>query len=333
MSDAGLPKFFADLSSWYAMEALAVGHALGLRSALLQGPGTVDEIARRAEADERVTDTWLAVMVAAGYATHARGVFEADPDYVPFLAGSIPGVDTLALLEFVLEMSARLPEVVDALRIGNAPSSDLFGQEFGRAVARVNVPLYAEALVADWLAADAELTAALVSGCTLVDLACGNGSAVGVMAGAFPNSMFVGVDRDSGTLEVASRTVAGNASFRSSFPPSYDAVTILDSFHHFSDPDAVLAEIRTGLSPEGVLVIAESSYEGDLDADSSSPFAVIGSASALLYCDVEGRTSSGSAQISPRDGGVALRHALASAGFSTITSHDGAGGFRIYFAR
>jgi SAM-dependent methyltransferase len=333
MPDTGMPRFFADLSAWYAMEALAVGHALGLRAGLLQGPGTAAEIARRVGADERATTTWLWVAVAAGYAWHNEGVFEADPDQAAFLAGTVPGVDTVALLDFVVAMGARVPAVVEILRTGAAPDPGLFGQEFGRAVARVTAPLYAEALVGEWLAADPELTAALTDGRTVVDLACGDGTAVRVMAESFPRSVFVGVDRDEGVLGAAADAPPGNVSFGTSLPPSFDALTILDSFHHFAEPDDALAEIRTGLTPGGVLVIAESAYSGDPDIDAASPFGVIGLASALLYCDVEGRTGSASKQIAPRDGGVELRRALAAAGFATVTTHEGAGGYRVYFAR
>lgn len=333
MPDSGTPRFFADLISWYALEALAFGDALGLRSALLQGPGTPAEIALRADADPRTTATWLAAMVAAGYAKHDTGVFRVDPDQVAFLDGSFPAVDTLALLDFVRAMGARVPAVLDVLRSGSAPDHDLFGAEFGEAVGRVNAPLYAGALVTDWLAADDEVTTRLEAGTTVVDLGCGSGAATRVMAEAFPTSTFIGVDRDAAALDRARRTAPGNVSFATAPPASYQVVTILDSFHHFADPDAVLAQIRAALPPGGVMVIAESSYEGDIDVDTADPFSVIGLASALLYCDVEARSPSGTNQIAPQDGGVALRRALAAAGFSTITTHEGTGGYRVYFAR
>ncbi len=333
MSRPGLPKFFADLTSWYAIEALAVGHALGLRSALMQGPGTVAEIARRAGVDERSTATWLAALTAAGYATHDKGVFGADPDQFPFLAGTIPGVDSVALLDFVLAMGVRVPAVIEVLQTGQDPAPDLFGNEFSEAVGRVNAPLYVESLIADWLAADAKLMSALVAGVEVVDLGCGDGTAVRLMAKAFPDSKFVGVDRDAVALSRARDSVPANSSFQDSLPATFDVVTILDSLHHFSDPNALLAEIRTGLRPGGVLVIAETAYVGDVDADADSPFGTIGLACALLYCDVEGRRSGVPPPIAPQDGGVALRRALSEAGFRIGATHDGAGGFRVYFAR
>jgi SAM-dependent methyltransferase len=333
MSEFGLPKFFADLSSWYAIEALAVGHALGLCFALTQGPGTVAEIADRAGADERSTATWLCAMTAAGYAAHDGGVFEVDSDQRPFLIGAIPGVDTMALLDFVLAMGARVPAVIEVLRTGEDPAPDLFGRELGDAVGRVNAPLYAESLVADWLAGDAELTSQLSTGVEVVDLGCGDGTATRLMAEAFPNSKFIGVDRDPAALNRSRDTAPANVSFRGTLPDTFDALTILDTFHHFSDPGALLAEIRVGLPPGGVLVIAESAYIGDVDADASSPFGTIGLACALIYCDVEGRRRGAPQPIAPQDGGVGLRRALSEAGFHNVATHDGVGGFRVYFAR
>lgn len=333
MPESGLPKFFVDLGSWYGVEALAVGHALGLRSALTQAPGTVAEIADRAGADERSTATWLGAMTAAGYATHDRGVYEADSDQLPFLVGAVPSVDTIALLDFVLAMGVRVPAVIEALRTGQDPVPDLFGNEFSDAVGRVNAPLYVESLTADWLAADAGLTSLLAAGALVVDLGCGDGAAVRLMSQAFPDSTFVGVDRDSVALSRARDSAPANVSFQETLPGTFDVLTILDSFHHLSDPYGLLAEIRAGLRPGGVLVIAESAYDGDVDADARSPFGTIGFACALLYCDVEGRRRGVPMPISPQDGGIALRRALSDAGFRTVATHDGAGGFRVYFGR
>lgn len=333
MSESGLPKFFADLSAWYGVEALAVGHALGLRSALTQGPGTAAEIADRAGADVHSTATWLAAMTAAGYAAHERGVFRVEADQLPFLVGAIPGVDTIALLDFVLAMGSRVPAVIESLRTGQDTAPNLFSDEFGEAVGRVNAPLYTESLIGDWLAADSELTSRLAADALVVDLGCGDGTVVRLMAQAFPSSRFVGVDSDPVALRRARDSAPANVSFQDALPDAFDVLTILDSFHHLSDPNDLLAGIRTGLRPGGIVVIAESAYTGNLDTDTSSPFGTIGLAAALLYCDVEGRRQGVPGPISPRDGGVALRKALFDAGFRTVDTHDGAGGYRLYFAR
>ena len=333
MPITGMPKFFEDLISWYSMESLALGPALGLRAALVEGPGTAAEIAHRADADLRTTDNWLATMVAAGYATHDKGIYRVDADQVAFLDGSFTGVDTLALLEFVPAMGARFPAVVDVLRSAGAPPPDLYGADFGDAVGRVSAPMYASSLVADWIAADAELVERLSRGCTVVDLGCGGGSAVRVMAESFPESTFVGIDRNPEVLARARLSVPGNAEFRTTLPDRYDVAVILDTVHHLDRPDLVLSQLREGLGTGGVLVVAEPAYEGDLDADTASRASVIGLAAALLYCDVEGRGESTNTHISPRDGGAALRQALQDAGFTTVTTHEGAGGYRLYFAR
>ncbi len=333
MADSGIPQFFGDLISWYSMEALAVGHALGLRAALLDGAGTVEQVADRAGADRRSATTWLSAMVAAGYATHRDGMFDVAPEQRTFLDGTFSGVDTLALFDFIVAMGARVPNLVEVLSSGATAPPGLFGGEFGDAVGRVNGPLYAEALVGDWLAADAALSDRLRAGATVVDVACGDGTVVGIMARAFPASRFIGVDRDEDALGRARLTIRESVQFQSALPSSFDVVTILDSVHHFADPGSLLSAIRGSLSAGGVLVIAESSYTGDIDTDTASPFSVIGLTCALLYCDVEGRTEGGPSPLAPQDGGRGLLAALAAADFTDVTTHEGAGGYRVYFAR
>jgi SAM-dependent methyltransferase len=336
MSDetAGLPRFLRDAVSWYSVQVLAMGHQLGLRAALMNGPGTVVDIAARSGMDERSTANWLRTMVAAGYAVHDHGVFSADPESGPFLAGEFDGFDVFAGLDQVIALGALTPAAIDAVRAGSAPTG-LYSGVFGEATWRISGPVQEAALVADWLAGDEALIALLSNGARVVDLGCGNGTAVGIMARAFPNSTFVGVDQDPEAipLAVASTTGLGNVAFGRELPTAADVVVVLDSFHHFAEPDVLLAQLRILLGAGGALVIVEPSFSGDLDADTASPFAAINLAAAFVYCDLEGRVAGKTGPIHPIDGGAGLLAALGDAGFATVTARDTENGYRVYVAR
>lgn len=329
-----LPGFIRDLASWYAMQALALGHATGLREALLAGPGSALEIAKRANADLRSTSTWLATMVAGGYAVHDQGIFDVQPEAIPFLSGQIPIVDTLALLDLIVAFGGVVPAVIDSVRTGHPLPDETFGGVFGLAAARVNGPLYRNVLISDWLASDSELISALTTGVRVVDFGCGDGTAVRQLAMAFPQSQFEGVDRDlNAALLIEEENGLPNLSFSEELPHDADVIMILDAFHHFPDPYQLLAHLRTIVRDGGVLVIAESAYSGNLDVDTMNPFATIGFGSALLYCEQEGRVLGKADPIDARDGGIALKVALTSAGFPSISTHDGVGDYQIFFAR
>ena len=334
MAESQVPAFFQDLISWYAFESLAVGHRAGLVEALLAGPGGSSEIAARAGADPRATANWLAVMVAAGYATHAAGRFSVADDAVSFLSAQLPGVDSLALLDFALALGTRTPQIVEATRAGAAVPG-LFACDFGAAVVRTSAPMYRNMLLRSWIAATPTVGARLEAGARVVDVGCGDGTAVRVLGAAYPASSFVGVDSDPDAVAVANRGVSpDNVSFSGVEPDVADVILVFDSFHHFSRPGELLARWRAALREDGVLVVAEPSWSGELDVDSSDRGSVIGLACTFLYCDVEGRTGEPDLEpISPLDGGRALRAALAVAGFDDVVAHEVANGYRLYVAR
>jgi SAM-dependent methyltransferase len=302
--------------------------------ALLAGTGGAEEIAARAGAGARATANWLAVMVAAGYATHTAGRFSVADDAVPFLSAQVAGVDSVALLDFALALGTRTPHIVEATRAG-AAFPGLFAGDFGAAVVRTSAPMYRNALLPNWIAAAPTVGARLEAGARVVDVGCGDGTAVRVLGAAYPASSFVGVDADPDAVAVANRRESpDNVSFSAFEPEAADVILVLDSFHHFSRPDELLARWRSALRDDGVLVVAEPSWSGELDVDASDRGSVVGLACTFLYCDVEGRTGEPDLEpISPLDGGGALRAALAAAGFDDVVANEVANGYRLYVAR
>lgn len=331
--DGSTPDFLRDVASFYTLHALFIGLRTGLIDAVLAGAATVDEICARAGVDRVHARNWLALLTAAGYLSQRDSVYTVVDEAVDVLRGSTELFDSRAVIEQAGEFCALLPVVIEALRSDGRVPPGTYGGAFGAASARVNTPMYRQSLV-EWLASDARLAAELESGVTLVDLGCGDGSAVATMAAAFPNSSFVGVDNNPGAVEIArSACTEANATFETAAPERCDVVTVLDAFHHFADGHATLRGLRSTLSNSGTLVIAEPIYSGDIAEDTASPYHALGWAAALLYCDQEGRQPGHDDPISCLDGGAELRAALFAAGFPELSTFDTPNGYRFYLAR
>lgn len=336
----GMPLFLSHLLGWYAMTTLALGRKSGLLAALMAGPGTSSEIATRAGTDERNTLAWLRAMVAAGHATHAGGTFEMAPESAAILGGAFP-VDASAVIDFTGRTGDLLDEIAGAMRTGQGVPADRYHAVYGEFMGRVNTPTYRAALVEDWIAGVPGLSDRLGNEARVADLACGEGAAVRLMARAFPGAHVMGFDTDRGAIHAARRQAEaegiGNASYEAAGVEGMSAhgpfalVTCLDSWHHLGDAVGVGTAVREALQPDGVLLVVESAYSGDLDADAASPVALIQYAAGLLYC-VQESLAGGGGGLTPADGPSWVQDGLEKAGFARVEQRTTKSGWRVFAA-
>ena len=62
-----MTRFVGDIGAVMHAATVAVGDQLGLYKALAEGPGTVEELARRTETDTRYLREWLSAQAASAY--------------------------------------------------------------------------------------------------------------------------------------------------------------------------------------------------------------------------------------------------------------------------
>jgi SAM-dependent methyltransferase len=230
-------------------------------------------------------------------------------------------------------MASPFRQVATAMSTGEGVPSAAFA-ELGAAAGGVNTRLYRAALVDEWISAAPGLRDRLEAGGRIADLACGNGDAAAIMAGAFPRSVVKGFDpgapedahADVPNLELVAGSAAGVVD-----EEKFDLITCLDAFHHLGDVRAAARQVHDVLAPDGVFLIAETAMSGDLDADNDDPFSLIVHAAALLYCMQENLANGGDG-VTPSIGLGWVDDALAAAGFSSVTQHESDTGYRIFVA-
>src|SRR5205823_14375741 len=112
-------------------------------------------------------------------------------------------------------------------------------------VARFYGTLYRTALLTEWFPAVDGLIERLQSGIRVLDVGCGLGVPTILLAEAFPNSAFIGVDPHVESIRgakvaAAEAGVGQRVQFRvgdaTSYDGSYDLVLFFDAVHDFGDP-------------------------------------------------------------------------------------------------
>ncbi len=251
----------------WTIASIHIGDQLGLYAALSEGPGTAEQIAARAASNPRLTREWLNGQVASEILELDSDVYRLPAEHAAVLAvddspaflGGIGGV-----LAAVFQGESR---ILDAFRSdGKLAWGDQAPCLFG-AVDRFYRTGYIASLVTEWIPALNGITASLTSGGRVADVGCGRGTALVMMAQAFPDTTFVGIDNHDQSLtrageQVAEAGVGRNVRLERSDAASfgggpYDLICFLDALHDMGDPAAAIRNARNQIAETGSVMLVE----------------------------------------------------------------------------
>ena len=168
-----------------------------------------------------------------------------------------------------------------------------FGQEGVDAVDLANRGNYENKLVSYWLPTMPEVVKKLEAGARALDIGCGTGHVSLVLGAAFPNSEFVGIDLDKGSIEKArnkarERGLCSTVTFQD-IPvdaldtKGFDLITACDCVHDFSQPGATLIGIRNQLKSDGTLFVIEPKAADKLE-DNCHPIGTMFYGFSVFHC-------------------------------------------------
>ncbi|MGH3117683.1 MAG: class I SAM-dependent methyltransferase [Gaiellales bacterium] len=134
----------------------------------------------------------------------------------------------------------------------------------------------------------------LEDGIDVVDVGCGAGHAINLLARALPASRFTGYDLSDEAVALARAEAAElglrNARFeaedvdRLDEPESYDLVTAFDVIHDLPHPGAALAALARALRPSGTLLVVDIAASSHLHENLDHPFGPIVYGSSVMHC-------------------------------------------------
>jgi 2-polyprenyl-3-methyl-5-hydroxy-6-metoxy-1,4-benzoquinol methylase len=283
---------------------LSIGHRTGLFEAAALGPATSVELAERAGLDERYVREWLAAMVTGRILRYQpdTGWYSLPTEHAPLLTGAHarnigPAADSLGVL------AELLPRVRRGFTDGGGVPFAEFAAVAGADLGRQWRHIYDEHLVDGFLGAAPGVLDRLRAGARALDLGCGTGHAVNLMAREFPASTFVGLDNSADAIGLAEsdRAAAGldNAEFQLADAAElvtehpFDLVTAFDSVHDQRSPGHVLRAIHHALAPDGVFLLVDGNFSSHLEHNLDNPYATLSYAISLLFCLPTSRVGGG----------------------------------------
>jgi 2-polyprenyl-3-methyl-5-hydroxy-6-metoxy-1,4-benzoquinol methylase len=311
---------------------ISIGHRTGLFEAAARGPATSRELAGRAGLHERYVREWLGAMVTGRILDYdpADGRYALPPAHAALLTGATsrnigPVAGSLRTL------GAVLPQVERCFREGGGVPIAEYAAVSTGGLGETWRHVYDEHLVDGFLGPVPDLVDRLRAGARVLDLGCGTGHAVNVMARAFPRSTFEGIDiataaiadaeaeRAAMGLPNAAFTVADAADLAPERP--YDVITAFDAIHDQAAPDEVLRRVRAALAPDGVFVMVDAKFATRLEDNTANPYAPLTYGISLLFC-VPTSIATGGEGLGAMWGQERAREMLAAAGFAAVDVLD-----------
>jgi SAM-dependent methyltransferase len=276
--------------------ALNLAMALGYRNRIfdvleeLGRPATVSEISAASGLDARYLREWLGVMATGRVVELSRNpdgeeTYLLPPEHAAFLTRKA-GRANLGVYaqEIPLLASCALEPVARGFRTGEGvPFS--FYPDFQRFMTELANAAHRELLVERFIPSvdGGRLESRLRRGIRVCDLGCGEGVALNLMARAFPESRFTGIDVDAPALEAARAEARemgiGNAEYRmmdaaeieglEAFSDRFDYICAFDAIHDQTRPLEALRGVRWMLARSGMFsmvdIDAGADHAGNLD--------------------------------------------------------------------
>lgn len=278
---------------------LSIGHRSGLFDHMDgQPPMTSERIAKQAGLNERYVREWLNAMTVSKvidydavtkryYLPHEHAAFltrRSSPDNIAVFAQYIPIMGTVE------------DEIVDCFKHGGGVPYEKFPR-FHEIMAEDSGQTVLSSLQEHILPLVPGLVEKLQQGIRVLDIGCGRGRALNMLAGYYPRSEFIGVDLSTEAIEYARQEAEHlgyqNVRFavkdvtdfdQTAEDEKFDMITTFDAVHDQARPLNVLKGIYKALKHDGVYLMQDIHSSSEVQNNLEHPVAPLLYAISTTHC-------------------------------------------------
>jgi 2-polyprenyl-3-methyl-5-hydroxy-6-metoxy-1,4-benzoquinol methylase len=274
---------------------ISIGHRTRLFDVLAgMPPATFTEVADRAKLNERYVREWLGAMVTGDVVNYdpQSHTYELPPEHAALLTrGAIP-VNFAATMQWMAVLGKVEDQIVDCFRRGGGVHYHEF-HRFHEVMAEESAQTVVAALLDHILPLVPALKDQLERGIDVLDIGCGSGRALCLLAAEFPESTFVGYDLCDDAI-TAARTGADrrlkNIHFdtrdvsKLTYSGQFDLITAFDAIHDQAQPDVVLRAIAKALRPGGTFLMQDILASSHLEKNIENPVSTFLYTISTMHC-------------------------------------------------
>ncbi len=295
----------AESFAWYTVGLLnggfltlmiSIGHKTGLFDAMATlDPSTSEQIARRAKLNERYVREWLGSMVTGKLVEYdsKNGTYRLPPEHAASITRAA-GIRNLASRAQVLSLCGEVEEqVTECFRKGGGVPYSAYPR-FAELMSEGSSKVQDARLIDTILPLIDGLVDRLKKGVSVLDVGCGSGHAINLMAKTYPNSRFVGYDFSRKAIAAAKAEARSlklhNARFAAkdvatlNEPKHYDLITAFDAIHDQAKPTKVLKAISKSLRPDAAFLMVDVAASSNLHENLQHPLGPFLYSVSTMHC-------------------------------------------------
>ncbi len=274
----------------------SIGHRTGLFDAMSGlAPSTTGQIASVADLNERYVREWLGAMVVGQIVEHdpEDGTYRLPQEHAAFLTRVAAPENMAAFAQWIPLLGSVEDGIVESFENGGGVPYSAFPR-FHEVMAEESGQTVVAALTDHILPLAPGLTGRLEEGIDVLDVGCGSGRAMNLMARKFPNSRFTGYDFSEEAIARAQAEAGEHGTTNIRFEvkdvaalgekASYDLITTFDAVHDQAKPAAVLKGIADALKDDGVYLMQDIAGSSHVHNNMEHPIGPLLYAVSTMHC-------------------------------------------------
>ncbi len=278
---------------------ISIGYRVGLFEAMKSmRPSTSDEIAASAQLNERYVREWLGALATGGIIeVEEEGKrYHLPANHGAMLTEGGEGECLAHLTQYIGLLGGVEDKIVDCFRKGGGVSYSEYPR-FHEVMATDSNQSVVSSILDHILPLDPGLILRLKNGIRVLDVGCGRGNALRLLAREFSKSSFVGYDLSDEAIEFARDAVFQEGldnivfekrdltSFHDDAPKGeFDLITAFDAIHDQARPDHVLAGIRHALKRDGLFLMQDIGASSNVAENREHPIGPLLYTISCLHC-------------------------------------------------
>jgi len=328
-------KLVSTLNAGALCLMVSIGHRTRLFDVMAAlPPSTSGEIAEAAGLNERYVREWLGAMTTGRIIKHdpLTGRYRLPANHAASLTRTAEQDNLAVFAQYVPLLGSVEDDIVECFKNGGGVPYSRFPR-FHEVMAEDSGQSVLSSLFDHILPLVPDLSERLESGIRVLDVGCGRGKAVILMASRFPASRFFGYDLSEEAINSARAEAArqhlSNASFqvrdltdfgRTGEPEAFDFVTTFDAVHDQADPQSVLRGIHRSLRPDGVYLMQDIHSSSQVHRNLEHPIGTFLYTVSTMHCMTVSLAQGGEG-LGAMWGREKAEELLSEAGFSRIEVH------------
>jgi 2-polyprenyl-3-methyl-5-hydroxy-6-metoxy-1,4-benzoquinol methylase len=298
-SDAFADRLIGALNEGALCVMLSIGHRTGLFDCMQgQAPMTSSKLAQYADLNERYVREWLNALVVAKIIEYDADskTYKLPDEHANWLTRQSTDGNISVFAQYIPMMSTVEDEIVHCFKHGGGVPYEKFDR-FHEVMSEDSGQTVLASLKDHILPLDPQLLDRLKKGIQVLDVGCGRGRAMNLLAELYPNSQFTGVDLSKEAVDFANaeaqRKGLRNVKFiikdvtdfdKDKELDTYDLITTFDAIHDQAWPLNVLKGINRSLKADGIYLMQEINGSSEVQNNMDHPIGTLLYTLSTTHC-------------------------------------------------